>query len=1082
MKNHRQSLRLLTVGLLLALSTFISFTRAEVLAFPGAQGFGKYTTGGRGGKVIYVTSLADTNTPGTLRWAINQTGSRIIMFKVSGTITLTSQMDIIYGDVTIAGQTAPGDGICMKGYPVAVSADNVIIRYMRFRMGDENKQEADAFGGRCHSNIMIDHCSVSWSVDECCSFYENTNFTLQWTMLSESLRLSFHAKGPHGYGAIWGGHNASFHHNLIAHHDSRAPRFGTNPCTVGTDTIDYRNNVIYNWAGLGCYGGGGDKINMVNNYYKPGPATPNGGVRGRICAIDRDMTSSAVTDGNHAIYMVWGKYYVAGNYFDPSTSTSSNGLSYVTQTNSDNWTYGIYSQISSSMYTNAAAEKVAMRLSSPLPSAGIQTTTPQIAYNKVLGYVGCSKSRDTLDARVILETKNGTATYKGLSKYNGLASVTYPAGTVIGIDTLTVATTINWGSIGYPKWGLIDNQTDIKPTNATTSWSPWPTLVSTSAPTDTDGDGMPDDWETANGLNPSINDANLTTLNGEYTNLDMYLNSLVNNITINQYDGVTLSTLSSTTGVTVPTSGTYVPGETVTTTAIPNLGYKFVHWEDASGNIVSTTNPYTFAISATTTLKAVYTSASNYIVNFTVDPANTGTISYATSGSYIGGTRLNAKANYNKGYEFVKWTDNTGAIISTSDSLINYIVSKDETIRAVFQPHVFRIPTTTATIENKMDIARTGDTLMLAGGTYANPISFRNGKILTLMSAGTGSVLFTNGITSGSVSDNGCGLIFDGVTIQPSGCYFMDGATFGNISIVAFHNDTIQNIGRCLIRGGNTTPSNLGTIEISNCIIKNCGSGGYCFLYPKFIVSNVIVKNSTLIRYYGGESFFRPQATSSTNVLNFDFENNTVFKWSKASSYAICTSGTTNSTASTFIFKNNIFAEPGVAGQTPKVLNVTGGNLLAQNNLAINYGGYAQTSAISSVINDLSTFSVADIYNVSIGFQDTTSVKNDFHILSTSILASASTSGGIIGDPRWLKVFTANPSVSANQIKVFYANDALQITNLPEKSTVQVFSCDGKILYSKFGTSQEISIPMSVSFAIVKIFSTNQTAVFKAIK
>lgn len=1074
--------KLLSLNILLIIATFTSTIQAEVLAFPGAQGFGKYTTGGRGGKVIYVTSLADTNTEGTLRWAINQTGPRIIMFKVSGTITLTSALSIIYGDVTIAGQTAPGDGICLRGYGTSVSADNVIIRYMRFRMGDENKVESDAFGGRCHSNIIIDHCSVSWSIDECCSFYENTNFTLQWTMLSESLRLSFHAKGPHGYGAIWGGHNASFHHNLIAHHDSRAPRFGTNPCTVGTDTIDYRNNVIYNWAGLGCYGGGGDKINMVNNYYKPGPATPNSGVRGRICAIDRDMTSSAVTDGNHAIYMVWGKYYVAGNYFDTSTSSASNGLSYLTQTNSDNWTYGIYSQISSSMYTNAASEKVAMKLSAPLPSAGIQTTTPQIAYDKVLGYVGCSKSRDTLDARVISETKNGTATFKGLSKYNGLGSVTYPAGTVIGTEVLAVATTINWSSTAYPKWGLIDSQTDIKPADASATWSPWPTLISTTAPTDKDNDGMPDDWETANGLNPAVNDANLTSMNGEYTNMDMYLNSLVSNITIGQYDGVILSTIGSSTGVTVPGNGTYVPGETVTTTAIPNLGYKFVRWEDAGGNVVSSANPYTFTISANTTLKAIYTSASNYVVNFIVDPANTGTISSAASGSYIGGTRLNAKANYNQGYEFVRWTDNAGALISTSDSLTNYIVSKDETIHAVFQPHVFRIPTTSATIDNKMDIARTGDTLMLAGGSYPNPVSFRNGKTLTLMSAGTGSVLFTNGITSGSVTDNGCGLIFDGVTIQPSGSYFMDGATFGNINILAFRNDTIQNIGRCLIRGGNTTPSKLGTIEITNSIIKNCGSGGYCFLYPKFIVSNVIVKNNTLIRYYGGESFFRPQATSSTNILNFDFENNTVFKWSKASSYAICTSGTSNSTASTFTFKNNIFAEPGVVGQVPKLLNVTGGTLLAQNNLIVNYGGYSQTSAVSSAITDLSGYTASDLYNPATGFQDTTAVKNDFHILSTSTLAKASTTGSIVGDPRWLKIITATSSVSANLIKGFYTNNTLQIRNLPEKSTVEVFSCDGKLVYSKQTSLQTLSIPVTLPIAIVRVIESNQTTVFKVLK
>ena len=1055
---------------------------AATLAFPGAEGFGKYTTGGRGGKVYYVTSLADTNTPGTLRYAVNQTGPRIVLFKVSGTIVLSSQMDITSGDLTIAGQSAPGDGICLRGYSTQVSADNVIIRYMRFRMGDENKVESDAFGGRCHSNIIIDHCSVSWSVDECCSFYENRNFTLQWSLISESLRLSFHAKGPHGYGAIWGGWNASFHHNLMAHHDSRAPRFGTNPCTVGHDTIDYRNNVIYNWAGLGCYGGGGDQINMVNNYYKPGPATPSGtGVRARICAIDRDMTSSKVTDGNHAIYMVWGTYFVNGNYFDTSTSTGSN-LTAVSNTNSDNWTYGIYNQISSSMYTNATAEKAAMKLSSPLPYNNAYTTTPQVAYSKVLGYAGCSKSRDSVDIRIVKETTNGTATYKGLSKYNGLGSVTYPAGTVIGTETLTVATTINWGSTGYPKSGLIDSQTDLKPSYATSSWSAWPTLQSTTAPTDTDGDGMPDDWETAKGLNPAVDDGALTTLNGQYTNLEVYLNGLVDSITLGQYDGYTLSTVSSTLGATVPSSGSYVPGDNVTVTAVPNVGYKFVRWEDNAGNTVSTVNPYTFAISANTTLKAVYTTASDYVVNFSVEPANAGTIAGSAAGSYVGGSRINAKAKYKSGYEFVNWLDDAGNVVSTSDSLTNYIVSKDINLRAVFKTHATRIPATSANIDSKMDVALSGDTLMLAGGTYGNTLNFRNGKVLTLMSAGTGSVVFTASIASTSTTDANCGLVFHGVVIQPTSSYFMDGSTFGNINIVAFHNDTIQNVYRCLIRGGNTTPTNLNTIEVLNCIIKNCGSGGYCLFYPKFIVSNVIVKNSTLIRYYGGESFFRPQATSASNVLNFDFENNTVFKWSKGSSYAICTSGTTNSTASVFTFKNNIFAEPGVIGQSPKILNVTGGTLTAANNLLINYGGYSQTSAVGSNISDLTNFTASQLYAPATGFQDTTAMKNDFHILSTSPMATASTTGGIVGDPRWLKIVTGIQEQSLADIKTYFSADGLHIESSDNITSVQVFTFDGRMIRNQIVMSASALVATPRSAIIVRIIQPHKVTVLKVIQ
>lgn len=340
---------------------------AQELAFPGAEGFGKYTTGGRGGKVLIVTNLNDSG-PGSLREAVESEGPRIVVFEVAGNIHLATPLNIENDDITIAGQSAPGDGICLCDSPLIINASNVIVRYLRCRLGDKYEQDYDGLGGGRYGqrNVILDHLSVSWSIDECLSIYKTENLTVQWCLVACSLRESRHTKGAHGFGGIWGGLNASFHHNLLAHHSSRNPRFSS---IEGTKNVDYRNNVVYNWGFKAAYGGGRHgEINFCRNYYKPGPGTEN---PSRILDVSDDGTS---------------RYYVQGNYIEGSPEATHDNRLAVGGNNPE----------------------VAVVLEE-FPYEPITEQRPRALLGRVLREVGCSHHRDSFDAEVVEQVRKGTA-------------------------------------------------------------------------------------------------------------------------------------------------------------------------------------------------------------------------------------------------------------------------------------------------------------------------------------------------------------------------------------------------------------------------------------------------------------------------------------------------------------------------------------------------------------------------------------------------------------------------------------------------------------------------------------------------
>ena len=433
-------------------------------AFPGAWGGGMFTTGGRGGRVIAVTNLEDSG-PGSLRAAIDAQGRRIVVFRVAGVIYLESALDIEHPDITIAGQSAPGDGICIAHDSVNINTRNVVLRHLRVRRGrPEGGQGSDNIGGNPIGQIVVDHCSTSWGMDENLSLYRcmspqpdgrlkklpTKNVTVQFCISSEALNAKNHA-----FGGTWGGEDSTFHHNLFACNTGRNPSIG-----MGGE-FDYRNNVIFNWRHRTMDGGDETSmINVINNYYKPGPAA-NDNMRFVIARIEqRDQYSP----GRRFEPGEWysgapkrpGKWFVAGNYFEGSPEVTAN-----------NWR-GM-----------RGPEEIA-RVNTPFEGWPVNQETAQDAYASVLAKAGATlPRRDPVDERVVETVRTGRViTEKGI--------VNRPED--VG---------------GFPEYSFSEDD----------------------VPVDTDGDGMPDEWERRHDLNPvDVSDGAVDADEDGYTNVEEFLN------------------------------------------------------------------------------------------------------------------------------------------------------------------------------------------------------------------------------------------------------------------------------------------------------------------------------------------------------------------------------------------------------------------------------------------------------------------------------------------------------------------------------------------------------------------------------
>lgn len=469
----------------------IDLPQAKILAFPGAEGGGAYSFGGRGGKVIVVTNLNDSG-EGSLRWACEQGGARIVVFNVAGIIKIKTPLIIRAPYITIAGQTAPGDGVCVAGESVWINTHDVVIRYMRFRRGETFVgRRDDAIGGNPIGNIMIDHVSASWGLDENMSMYRHmyndstgkqevklgtVNITIQNSIFSEALDTWNHA-----FGSTLGGENAAFVRNLWANNAARNPSIGWN------GVFNFANNVMFNWVHRSIDGGDYTaQYNIINNYFKPGPLTPKDQpIRYRILKPESGRSKLP--------YVVFGRAYVNGNIVEGNDKISSN-----------NWDGGVQIENKKGDLMTYEQSKIyfeVMNAKDPLPMPHFSIMGTKQAYDYVLANAGATlPKRDPVDTRIVKQVKTGEIDYiKNVKlpekdfEHRRLPKDSYKGGIITDISQVG----------GYPVY----------------AGKPYK---------DSDNDGMPDEYETKNGLNPkdASDAAKLTDASG-YSNIEIYLNSVV---------------------------------------------------------------------------------------------------------------------------------------------------------------------------------------------------------------------------------------------------------------------------------------------------------------------------------------------------------------------------------------------------------------------------------------------------------------------------------------------------------------------------------------------------------------------------